>query len=196
MKQVSTTFRSLGEIFFSFFKIGALTFGGGYTMLPIIQREVIESRHWISEEEMIDFYAVGQCLPGIIAINTATFIGQRVRGKLGGLSAAFGVACPSLLIIMIIAAFIRNYVDLPIVQHAFNGIRVVVAALIVDAIVKMWPKSIKDFYCTFLYIIVFILSAIVGISTMYIIVGAILYGLVIKYIIKKGNRHDTSKSIS
>lgn len=192
MNQLLTKCKALLEIYIAFFKIGALTFGGGYTMLPIIQKEVIENKHWISEEEMLDYYAVGQCLPGIIAINTATFIGRRIKGRPGGVAAAFGVATPSLLIIMVIAAFIKNFVDIPAVQYAFNGIRVAVAALIVDAIIKMWPKSIKDVYCFLIYLAVFVLSAFAGVSTVYVIIGAVLCGLLIHYLKKRGAHNDAA----
>jgi chromate transporter len=134
----------LFEIFMVFFKIGALTFGGGYTMLPLLQRDIVRSRRWATDEEILDFYAISQSLPGIVAANTAMFIGYR-RGKTPGLIAAVcGVAFPSLIIILVIAAFIKNFLEIEAVRHAFNGIRVAVAALIAGTAVKMWRGCVKD----------------------------------------------------
>ena len=114
------------DLFLTFARIGGLTFGGGYAMLPILQREVVEKRHWATEEELMDYYAIGQCTPGIIAVNTATFVGQGLAGSIGGIVATLGVVFPSLIIITIIAAFIQNFSDLAIVQndvmdYAYNG---------------------------------------------------------------------------
>ena len=132
------------ELFWTFFKIGAFTFGGGYAMLPMLQKEVVEKRGWASEEELMDYYAIGQCTPGIIAVNTATFVGQKTAGIAGGIIATLGVVFPSLIIITIIAAFIQNFSDLAIVQNAFAGIRVCVCVLILNAVVKLWKKSVVD----------------------------------------------------
>lgn len=177
--------KQLWEIFFAFCKVGALTFGGGYAMLPIMQREVVEKKRWITEEEMIDYYAVGQCLPGVIAVNAATFVGQRVRGRAGGVAAALGVVFPALVIIMVIAAFIRNFIHLTIVQNAFYGIRIAVAALIVDAIVRLWKKSIVDAVCLALFVAAFVLSEVAGVPAVYIIIGAVILGVLIQSLRKK-----------
>ena len=114
------------DLFLTFARIGGLTFGGGYAMLPMLQKEVVEKRGWASEEELMDYYAIGQCTPGIIAVNTATFVGQKTAGIAGGIIATLGVVFPSLIIITIIAAFIQNFSDLAIVQndvmdYAYNG---------------------------------------------------------------------------
>ena len=108
------------ELFYSFAKIGAFTFGGGYAMLPLIQREVVEKKHWATEEEIMDYYAVGQCTPGIIAVNTATFIGYYKKGIIGGIFATLGVIFPSIVIILLIASLLQNFSDLAIVQHALG----------------------------------------------------------------------------
>ena len=129
--------KELVDLFFTFCRIGGLTFGGGYAMLPMIQQEVVEKRKWATDEEVMDYYAVGQCTPGIIAVNTATFIGYRLRGVVGGIVATAGVIFPSVIIISIIAAFLKNFADLAIVQHAFVGIRVAVAVLVTSAIIKL-----------------------------------------------------------
>ena len=134
----------LFTLFLTFARIGALTFGGGYAMLPMLQKEVVEKYHWATEEELMDYYAIGQCTPGVIAVNTATFVGQKHRGVAGGIFATLGVVAPSLVIVCIIAAFISNFADLPAVQNAFAGVRVCVCVLIFNAVVKLWKKSVVD----------------------------------------------------
>ena len=124
--------KKLLDLFLTFARIGGLTFGGGYAMLPMLQKEVVENRGWATEEELADYFAIGQCTPGVIAVNTATFVGYREAGILGGVMATLGVIFPSLVIITIIAAFIRNFADLPVVKHAFSGIRVCVCVLILS----------------------------------------------------------------
>ena len=101
----------LWKLFITFAKIGAFTFGGGYAMLSILQREIVEINHWATEDEMLDYYAIAQCTPGVIAVNTATFIGVKHRGVIGGIVATFGVVLPSIIIILIIAAFIKNFLE-------------------------------------------------------------------------------------
>ena len=135
---------TLIDLFFTFCRIGGLTFGGGYAMLPMIQKEIVEEKKWATEEEVLDYYAVGQCTPGIIAVNTATFIGYKVQGIIGAIVATLGVVFPSLIIITIIAALLKNFASYAIIQHAFSGIRVVVIALIISAILKLAKTSIKN----------------------------------------------------
>ena len=136
--------REYVDLFLTFGRIGGLTFGGGYAMLPMLQKEVVNNRGWATEEELLDYYAVGQCTPGIIAVNTATFIGYKHRGVLGALAATLGMVFPSLIIIMSIVAFLQNFTDIVWVQHAFNGIRVAVCVLILSALTKLWKSSVKD----------------------------------------------------
>lgn len=177
---------SLWEIFAVFAKVGALTFGGGYSMLPIINKEAVERKGWVTQEEVMDYYAVGQCLPGIIAINTGVFVGCKVRGKSGGIAAALGIAFPSLVIIMLIAALLAPYMNLPIVQKAFMGIRVAVAALIIQAIATMWKKGIKDIFTAIIFAAAFSLAALTNISTVLIIICSVVLGIVIKVFAMKG----------
>ena len=132
--------KQLLDLFFTFARIGGLTFGGGYAMLPILQREVVEKRKWVTNEEIMDYYAIGQCTPGVIAVNTATFIGQKCAGNIGGIVATLGVIFPSLIIITIIAAFLQNFADLAVVKNAFAGIRICVSVLIINAVMKMKEK--------------------------------------------------------
>ena len=132
------------ELFWTFAKMGVMTFGGGYAMLPILQREVVENKRWVTEEEIMDYYAIGQCTPGIIAVNTATFIGQKIRGIAGGIVATLGLVFPSVVIISILAGLITNFSHLVWVQNAFAGIQVCVCVLIFNAVVKLLKKSVVD----------------------------------------------------
>ena len=153
--------KELWDLFFTFARIGGFTFGGGYAMLPMLQKEVVENRNWVTEKELMDYYAIGQCTPGVIAVNTATFVGFRVKGILGGISATFGVCAPSLFIIIIIAAiYIKNFLELSVVAHAFAGIRVCVFVLIVNAVIKLYKSAVEVkrgtcyiFNCFFTFII-------------------------------------------
>lgn len=132
------------DLFWTFAKIGVCTFGGGYAMLPILQREVVEKRAWSTEEELTDYFAIGQCTPGIIAVNTATFVGQKQKGVAGGVIATLGLVFPSVVIILIIAAFLQNFAHLPVVVHAFNGVRACVCALILSSVLKLRRSTIVD----------------------------------------------------
>ena len=174
--------KTLIDLFFTFCRIGGLTFGGGYAVLPIIQKEIVEEKKWATEEEVLDYYAVGQCTPGIIAVNTATFIGYKVHGIIGAIVATLGVVFPSLIIITIIAALLKNFANYSIVQHAFSGIRVVVIALIVSAILKLAKTSIKNSTTLIIAIIAFILVAFVNLSPIYIVIAAACIGLILKFI--------------
>ena len=174
--------KTLIDLFFTFCRIGGLTFGGGYAMLPIIQKEIVEKKKWATEEEVLDYYAVGQCTPGIIAVNTATFIGYKVHGIIGAIVATLGVVFPSLIIITIIAALLKNFANYSIVQHAFSGIRVVVIALIISAILKLAKTSIKNSTTLIIAIIAFILVAFVNLSPIYIVIAAACIGLILKFI--------------
>jgi chromate transporter len=174
--------RELLEIFSVFFKIGLLTFGGGYTMLPLLQRDIVQRRNWVTDEEIIDYYAISQSLPGIIAANTSMLIGYK-KGKTPGLvAAALGIACPSLIIILIIAMFITNFLDLEIVAHAFNGIRVAVTVLIVNATVSMWKSGVKDLPRVLVFAAALLVFALVDISPIFPVVAGAAAGIVIKEI--------------
>lgn len=151
--------KDLWDMFLTFARIGGLTFGGGYAMLPMLQREVVEKHHWATEQELADYYAIGQCTPGIIAVNTATFIGYRQAGIIGGIFATLGVVFPSIVIITIIAAFLTNFAELKVIQYAFEGIRVCVCVLIFNAVQKLWKKSVIDQPTTAIFLMVFLVSA-------------------------------------
>lgn len=168
------------DLFFTFARIGGLTFGGGYAMLPMLQREVVEKRAWATEEELMDYYAIGQCTPGIIAINTATFVGQKAAGDLGGIVATLGVVAPSLVIISIIAAFIQNFAELAAVRNAFAGIRVCVCVLIFNAVVKLWKKSVIDKPTLAVFLAVLAGSALTNISPIIFVIVAACFGVILK----------------
>lgn len=174
--------KELIDLFLTFARIGGLTFGGGYAMLPIIQREVVEKRGWASEEEVMDYYAIGQCTPGVIAVNTATFIGYKNKGILGGIVATLGVIFPSLVIITIIALFIRNFTDLEIVKHAFSGIQVCVCVLIINAVIKLGKTSIVDFISCLIILFVFVASVFFNLSPIVAVLLSGFMGWLTKYI--------------
>ena len=148
------------SLFFTFAKIGVCTFGGGYAMLPILQRELVDNKGWATEEELADYYAVGQCTPGVIAVNTATFVGYNRMGWLGGTVATLGVVFPCLVIIMAIAAFLSNFMHLDVVVHAFNGVRAGVVALIFSSILKLLKTSLVDWKTRLIYVVVLLLGAV------------------------------------
>lgn len=147
------------DLFLTFARIGVCTFGGGYAMLPILQRELVENRGWAREEDLADYYAVGQCTPGIIAVNTATFVGRAKAGVVGGVFATLGVVFPSVVIIVLIAAFLRNFMHISWVIHAFNGVRAGVVALITTSVIKLFKKSVVDWPTRIIYAAVLALAA-------------------------------------
>ena len=148
------------SLFFTFAKIGVCTFGGGYAMLPILQRELVDNKGWATEEELADYYAVGQCTPGVIAVNTATFVGYNRMGWLGGVVATLGVVFPCLVIIMAIAAFLSNFMHLDVVVHAFNGVRAGVVALILSSVLKLLNTSLVDWKTRLIYVVVLLAGAV------------------------------------
>lgn len=172
--------KELFKLFRVFAKVGVLTFGGGYAMLPILKREVIEKYGWVTEEEVMDYYAIGQCTPGVIAVNTATFIGQKNMGIIGGIVATLGVVFPSLVIITTIAAFINNFADLPIVKNAFAGVGVCVCVLIFNVIVDLWKTSVVDKATFIIFLVVFLGSIFTDISPIIFVIGTAIVGIVLK----------------
>ena len=168
------------ELFLTFAKMGVMTFGGGMAMLPILQREVVEDRHWATEEELVDYYAIGQCTPGIIAVNTATFVGQKRKGALGGIAATLGMVFPSLVIISILAGLITNFSSVTWVQDAFAGIQVCVCVLIFNAVVKLLKKSVIDKRTSVIFLLVMIGSTLLNLSPEWFVLLAALAGIVLK----------------
>ena len=168
------------DLFLTFAKMGVMTFGGGYAMLPILQREVVEGKHWATEEELMDYFAIGQCTPGIIAVNTATFVGQKVKGILGGIIATLGVVFPSLIIISVLAGLITNFAHLAWVQNAFAGIQVCVCVLIFNAVIKLLKKSVIDVPTAVIFVLVMAGSIFLNLSPVWYVVVAALAGVVLK----------------
>ena len=140
------------SLFLSFARVGVMTFGGGYAMIPILEREIVDKQGWASSEELMDYYAVGQCTPGVIAVNTATFIGYKTAGVPGGIAATLGVVFPSFIIIMLIAGILTNFAEIPAVKSAFAAIRVCVCVLIFNAVMKLWQGAVKDRAALFLLV--------------------------------------------
>ena len=147
------------DLFLTFAKVGVMTFGGGSALLPILQREVVEKKKWATEDQLADYYAVGQCTPGVIAVNTATFVGSSQGGIPGGVIATLGVVFPSILIILAIAAFLSNFMHLEAVSHAFNGVRAGVVALILVSVIKLFKGAVKDWPTRIIYALVLVLAA-------------------------------------
>jgi chromate transporter len=168
------------ELFITFAKVGVMTFGGGMAMLPILQREIMENKGWVTEDELTDYFAIGQCTPGIIAVNTATFVGQKLCGALGGIVATLGVVFPSLIIITILAGLINNFSDLAWVQNAFAGIQVCVCVLILNAVVKLLKKSVVDKRTLVIFLLVLAGGYALNVSPVVFVVLSALAGIVLK----------------
>ena len=170
------------DLFFTFARIGACTFGGGYAMLPILQREIVDKRGWTTEDELMDYSAIGQCTPGVIAVNTSTFIGYKTHGLPGAVAATAGMISPSLVIIIIIAAFIQQFAHLEVVQNAFAGIRIAVCALVLQSVWKMAKKGVVDVPTAVILVITFIAVAFLGISPVTMVVVAAAAGILVNLI--------------
>lgn len=167
----------LADLFWTFARIGVCTFGGGLAMLPILQREVVEKKGWATQAELTDYYAIGQCTPGIIAVNTATFVGHKYKGIPGGIVATLGLVFPSLVIIVIIAALLQNFAEIPAVIHAFNGVRACVVALIASSVIKLAKSTVVDLPSAAIFLVVLVCAALVGLSPVILVVVSGLVGL-------------------
>jgi chromate transporter len=169
--------KELYNLFLIFFKIGLFTFGGGYAMLPVMQKEFVDKLKFITEEELLDYYAIGQCTPGVIAVNTSTFIGYKRAGIIGSIFSTAGMILPSIIIIIFIALFITNFLDIKTIQHAFAGIRVAVSVLIISAVVNLWKSGIKDLFGFSIFLLIFFMSLMFNIQTIYLIIIAVILGI-------------------
>lgn len=169
--------KELFALFISFAKIGALTFGGGYAMLPMLTRELVENRGWTNDEELLDCFSIGQCTPGVIACNTATFIGYKRRGVIGAVFATVGMVFPSFIIIILIAGVLNVFGDNEYVKYAMAGIRVAVVALILNSVIKLWKSSVKDAGGVIIFLAAFMAVAVFGLSSIWVVAAAILLGL-------------------
>ena len=177
--------KQLIELFITFMKVGSLTFGGGYAMLPVIQKEVVENKGWVTDEELVEYYAIGQCTPGLIAVNTATFVGNHVAGIPGGIVATLGFVFPAFIVICILAGLIENFADLPVVRNAFAGIRVCACVLIFNAVIKMWKTSVQDRFTFLIFAAVFLLTVVCSLSPVLLVMAAAACGLAGGIILEK-----------
>lgn len=175
-------FKKLLDLFFTFSKIGTFTFGGGYAMFPILQKEIVEKKGWATDKELADYFAIGQCTPGIIAVNTATFIGGKTCGIIGGIVATLGFVFPALIIIQIIAIFIQNFAQLQIVQHVFSGVRVCVSILILQTVITLSKKTLIDKVTIGIFLGVVFGSLIFNLSPIFFVVASALLGIYIKIV--------------
>ena len=180
MSNRNVALRELWTLFFTFSKVGVMTFGGGYAMLPILQREIVENKGWASEEELTDYFAIAQCTPGAIAVNTATFIGQKLGGIWGGVVATLGVVFPSFIIIVFLAGIISAFSHLAWVQNAMAGVRVCVCVLIFNAVRKLWRSSVVDLATMILFLAVLLASLLTDLSPVLFVVVSALAGILLK----------------
>lgn len=169
------------DLFCAFFKIGCVLFGGGYTVLPLIQREFSEKRQFATNEELSDYFALSQCTPGIIAVNVASFIGYKRQKSLGALVSALGIVLPSFIIITLIASLISRFNDIPIVAHAFAGIRIGVCVIILNTVIKLIKSGEKNAFYFIVFGISFLVGIIFNISPIIIILSCGVLGVIIYF---------------
>ena len=174
------------DLFLTFAKVGVMTFGGGMAMLPMLQREIVENKKWATEQQLGDYYAIGQCTPGIIAVNTATFVGQSLAGVLGGIIATLGVVFPSLVIILCLAGVLGMVAGLEVVQHAFAGVRICVCVLVFNAVVKLGKQSIIDLPTALIAVAVMLLAFFTDVSPILFVLTAAVVGILLQLVKGKG----------
>ncbi|MBQ8661853.1 MAG: chromate transporter [Alphaproteobacteria bacterium] len=177
--------QSLKDLFLLFFKIGLFTFGGGYAMLPLLKDELVVKRRLLSEDELLDLYAIGQCTPGIIAINVATFIGYRQARLKGAVAATLGMVFPSLLIITLIAMVLKQYMYNRYVTYAFAGIRIGVVALIASVLVDLWRKNIRNYADGTVFVLAVALLGVFSLSAVWVVIAAAVSALLIGEYVRK-----------
>ena len=172
--------REIKKLFMIFTKIGFMLFGGGAMMLPLLKAELVDKRKYLDEEELLDLYSISQCTPGIIAVNSATFIGYKLKGIAGAIAATFGIILPSLLIMMILASFLAYFIDNRYVIYAFSGIRIAILALIVDVVINLAQKNLKNWSKALVFVISLLLIIFVKLSPVGLIItigiGSMLWG--------------------
>lgn len=171
--------REFWELYTTFFRIGGLTFGGGLTMLPMLKYELVQKKNWVEEDDLLNYYAVGQCTPGIIAVNVSTFVGYKRKGILGAIVSTLGMISPSLIIVSILAMFIQQFMDNPYVAHAVGGIKVVVCALMLNTVLTMGKKSIVDKITAVMAVGGFLLAMFTPVPTVLLVVLAGIVGIVL-----------------
>ena len=179
---------SLWDLYRAFFRIGILTFGGGLAMLPMFRRECVERYHWVTDEELLDLYAISQCTPGIIATNSATYIGYKMRKTRGSIAATLGVVSPSVIIICLIATVLKQFITYPVVQHAFAGIRIAVCAMLLMTAITVARKGIKDIPGVVIFIAAFLVACFTPVPMVLVVVFAGVTGYVLSKNRKEGKR--------
>lgn len=189
--------KQLLNLYLVFAKVGTFTIGGGLAMMPMLQKELIDKRHWITEDELLDYYAVGQSTPGIVAVNVSTFVGYKQLGVLGGVIATLGMITPSLVIIMILAKFINSISDYPYVQKALNGVNVAVAALLTSVVVNFSKKTIKKPINAIFMLVAFVVVFFLKVPSFYVIIATLITGVIITAVkLKKEKKNDLQKDSS
>ena len=186
---------SLWTLFITFAKVGVMTFGGGYAMLPILEREVVKNHNWTTSEQMLDYYAIGQCTPGIIAVNVSTFIGYKTRGILGAIVATLGMVFPSLVIITALASVLKMFQDNVYVKKAFAGIRVAVCALMVTAVIGLVRKAVSNIPTAIVAVAALLLQLLLGVSPVIIVICAVAFGLIMYFSTVKRNADADNKEV-
>ncbi len=181
-------FKRVMTLFWTFFKIGAFTFGGGYAMIPLIQKEVVETKKWITDDDILEIIAIAESTPGPIAINSATFVGYRVCGVLGSFFATLGVVLPSFVIILAISFVLNEFSHVTAVQYAFNGIRAGVLALLLKALWTMYKKCPKGVVSYILMAAAFVITAFLAVPVLAVIVGCAVVGLVSTLLAERRNK--------
>ena len=168
--------KELLDLLLTFVFIGITTFGGGYSMLPVLERELIKKRGWIDMDEVIDYFTIAQITPGVIAVNVATFVGYKRKGLVGGIAATIGLILPGVCLMLLVSLFIRRFAEYPVVRHAFTGIRIAVGALILNTVIRLVKGFFKNYKTVILFIAAFVLSTVFSVSPVLIILGAGLAG--------------------
>lgn len=171
--------RELFELYAAFFRIGGLTFGGGLTMLPMLKHELVTKKNWVKEDDLLDYYAIGQCTPGIIAVNVSTFVGYKKRGIIGAIFSTLGMISPSLIIVSIIALFLSGFMSNPYVAHAVGGIKIVVCALMLNTVITMGKKTIKNVLGVVICILAFLIAMLTPVPTVAIVIVAGVLGVLL-----------------
>ena len=174
--------KKVRKLFFVFFRIGAFTFGGGLAMIPFIKREIVDNNGWIGEEDIVDIFAMVQSVPGVIAVNSAIFVGYRVAGMWGAVASAFGGVLPSFIVISAIALFFSSFKKIPVVARAFEGVNAGVAALILTALLQLIRPSIKDNFGWAIAVVVFVIMSFTDVSAVYVLLASAGAGITMSYI--------------
>lgn len=170
--------KDLWKLYAAFFRIGGLTFGGGLTMLPMLKYELVEKNNWVTEEDLLDYYAVGQCTPGIIAVNVSTFVGFKKKGIPGAIFSTMGMISPSLIIVSILAFFLEQFMSNQIVAHAVGGIKIVVCALMLQTVITMAKKNLVSAVCYVVAILAFLLALFTPVPTVLLVLVAGIVGII------------------